>query len=754
MEKLLTTLCQQAAAAGRETLLEHELYALLEAGGLTVPRHFILTGAPEIWPGQLVELPGERVVLKVVSPAIAHKTELGGVRIARNQPADILAGAQGIVATVSKRGGKELASAIAGILVVEYVDGELSLGGELLAGLRRTPDMGYVVTLGLGGLDAEELSRAFAAGEATVTYSAELLDPVAGLEKFKRSYAYRRIAGLSRSGKKLVGDGELLQILTCFQRIVRHAITLAGTGWSIEELEVNPFLVRDGACVAADALCRLAPAHDVPTLVDLSKVRRLLTPDTVAIVGVSANSMNVGRVILGNLLREGFPIPELRVIRPGSDDIDGVACVDSIADLPWVADLLVITVGARQVGPIMAEVMVTGKAAAVIIIAGGMGETAEGRTAEDELRQMVSAARGRGDPAPVIVGPNCLGIRSRPGKYDTLFIPERKLARPQGTVSNSALICQSGAFMVTRMDGLGFIDLNYVISTGNQVDLSLTDFAEVVLADDTVDVLALYIEGFQILGGLRLAGIVKQAVARGKKVFVYKAGQTRDGQSASASHTASISSDYLACTEVLRDAGASMATTFEELQALLGMAALLHKRQCNGGGIAALSNAGFEAVGMADNLVADSFHLPELAPATKRRIATILAKHQLSALVTIRNPLDITPMAPDRVYADCLDALLGDPAVGAAVVGIVPHTPALLSLPPGADASGGDSLDNPLSLHHLLPPIITRHNKPVVAAVDAGHRYDALATALQSKGVPCLRTADFAMRMLQVYLGG
>jgi acyl-CoA synthetase (NDP forming) len=753
MEKLLSRLCSEAHQAGRATLSEPELYALLTKGGLSVPEHYVLLADSANWPGELQKLPGNRVVLKVVSPEITHKTEVGGIRIAANRPLEILAAAQELVAIVRTRGGKELVASITGIVVAEFMAGEERLGGQLLVGLRWTRDMGHVVTIGFGGLDAEELAATFRPGEATTLYSPELMTPEEGLEKFRRSFAYRLVAGLSRSGRKLVDDSELLRLLTFFHAIANRFSNQSPDKWIIDELEVNPFLLSDGKCVAVDAFGRFSSGQEVEGSVDGEKVQRLLIPRTAAIVGVSASKMNVGRVVLGNLLREGFQADQIRVVRPGIEEIDDVECVDSIATLPWVADLLVLTVGAEQVGSLMREVMSSRRATGVVIVAGGMGETEGGKRDEEELSEMIADARSAGKWAPVVVGPNCLGIISGPGKYDTLFIPESKLARPQGRAGRIALICQSGAFLVTRMDRLGSIGPRYAVSTGNQMDLSLTDFVEVILEDDAVDVLALYIEGFHALGGLRLARLIRQARTQGREIVVYKAGRTGEGLTASTSHTASISSDYLACTEVLGDAGAYIARSFNEFTAAMNLAALLHRFKFQGRGLAALSNAGFEAVGMADSLDEKSgFTLPELAPTTQASLRKVLKKARIDSLVTIRNPLDITPMAPDQVYASCLDSLLSDPSIGAAIVGVVPHTPALKSLPPGLDESGRDSLDNPQSLHHLLPKIIERHQKPVVVVVDAASGYDSLAAAIEEHGIPCFRSADFALSCLRKYL--
>jgi acyl-CoA synthetase (NDP forming) len=746
--------CRNALLEGRNTLLEPELYDLLEQHGLDVPARYLLNPARGDLAAQIQTIHGERVVLKVVSPAITHKTEVSGVRIVENKADVILEAAHAILAAVRQLGGSELAKTIRGILVVEFIAGEQGLGGQLLAGLRWTPDMGHIVTIGFGGLDTEEIAHKFSVGEATVLYSPELMTPQQGLVKFSRSFAFRRATGKTREARVFVSAEKILEVLTFFDWIIKEFSNTPKTGITIQEFEVNPFFAGAGKLTAVDAFCRFSKDLAQEDTADIQKLEFLLEPRNAALIGVSASSINVGRVVLRNLIREQFPSEQLRVVRSGLDEIDGVACVPSLSELPWIADLLVLAVGAHQVAGVVREVFKTRCATGLVIIAGGMGETEDGKAEEEAVRQMVAQARAAGSWAPVLVGPNCLGILSKRGRYDTLFIPESKLPRTAGTIRNSALICQSGAFMITRMNGLPFLEPSYAISTGNQMDLTLTDFTEVIIRDDGVDVLALYIEGFNQLDGLRLARLVRKARELGKVVLVYKAGRTTQGRVATTSHTASISSDYLACTEVLRDAGAYIAYSFRELKATLAVASLLHGREFTGLGLGVISNAGFETVGMADTLQEEQgFSLPKLASETRARIRKVLADTNIEALVNILNPLDVTPMAPDKVYAECLDALLSDPSIKAVIMGIVPLTPAMMTLPPGNDKTGWDSIDNPGALHNLIPAIIEKHNKPVVTSVDGGQLYDALADALHQKGLPCFRTADFAMKTFQKYLG-
>jgi len=752
LTRVVASLLSRARSEGRSTLLEPELYDLMKAGGLDVPAFAFLPvdgDAATFRPG----LPGDRLVLKVVSPAITHKTEMGGVRIVENTPESLAEGVAGVLATVRERGGEELFLTVRGILAVELVPCEPGLGGQVFVGMRFSRDMGHVLTVGFGGLEAEELSARFRQGEANVVYSPELSSPEQGLAKLARSFAGRKLAGATRGGRRLVSDAPVLQVLQFFTRLARECSNRPELNVVIEDFEVNPFFVFDGRLVAVDAFLRFSDSPASERTVDVSMVRRLLNPKTIAVVGASAKGMNVGRTILRKLLSDHFPLTNVRAVRPDAQTLDGIDCVPDVKSLPWVADLLIVAVGAAQVPAVMADVLDSGKAASLILIPGGMGETEAGRKADQDTRTRLAEARANGKFAPVLVGPNCLGIRSLPGGYDSIFIPETKLPLPVGHLSNAALICQSGAFMITRMNELPYLSPAYSISTGNQMDLSLVDFVECLIPDEKVPILALYIEGFKELDGLRLARLVERARNLGKDVLLYKAGRTSEGATAASSHTASISGDYRSTVDLFRDAGALVADSFREFTGFLSIASQLQECSFSGRRLAILSNAGFETVGMADNIdSARGFSLARLSPAARDRVHAILSGVRLESLINVHNPLDLTPMVSDKVLAACLDALLADEGVDALMFGVVPATPALKTLPPGLDPLGIDSFRAPDALPNTVPAIVVRHNKPVAVVIDSSTPYDPLASAFHLAGIPCARSSDFALTVFQKYI--
>lgn len=758
ISEIAASLCETAAGEGRNTLLEPELYSLLRGGGVPVPAYFTVAPDDAAIAAMVsaVAIPGEKVVVKVVSPEITHKTEMGGVRIAWNNHDAIADACRGIVATVRERGGDELAATIRCLMVCEKVPVGTDLSSQLFAGMRFSPDMGPMLAFGFGGLEAEEMAVRFKDGQGMVLASPVILDAAQMLAKFRKSFVYRKLAGLTRGGSRQIDDSELLKVFEFFRLLSMGFSNDPKTGWLVNDFEINPFFVSNGRLVAVDAFMRFSRETVLERTCDIEKINRLLKPETVVIMGASSKGLNPGRIILNNLQREGFPAENIRLIRPDGESVDGAQSCRSIAELPWRADMIVVAVAAKFVPEVIRETIEHEKAASMVLIPGGMGETEDGKETDRAVRRLIADARAAGKYVPVFVGPNCLGLMSAPGLYDTMFIPKPKLPLPvvpDGMKqAESVLISQSGAFMITRMNILDFIKTRYAVSSGNQMDLGVADYVEAVLAEGRVEVFGLYIEGFSPLDGLRLAKLIRKGRAAGKDFIVYKAGRTSEGRTATSSHTASISGDYPSCFETLKDAGALVATTLDDFNDLWAMAVAFRSKKIGGNRLSFISNAGYETVCMADSISEHpKFLLGEYDAATDAAIGGILREFRLNELVSVHNPLDITPMAPDCVYTKCLQAQAACENIDACIVGIIPLSVMIKSLPPGDHGPGMFTFDEPDALPALLPPIVHASQKPIMATVDCGKLYRPLAEALRQRGVLVFQSVDAAMRAFQKY---
>ena len=766
-----------ARSEGRSSLLEPEALEVLEAAGVPTPRAHLLPPDPGSDLGRILrDLPGDRIVLKVVSPLAVHKTEIGGVRVVEREEQAVRRALVALLDELPSRfrgecetrqgfappgletlGGAALEArfreSVRGVLAVEFLRAEGGgWGDEVFVGLRHTREFGHVLSAGAGGIDTELLAAAFRRSEGVATAAAHLVTAERFVRAFVRTVAGAKLTGRTRGGRARVPDSALCALARSFLALAARYGPGGEGGVLLEEIEVNPFIACGGRLVAADARARLGPLPARAPERPLEKMRRLFEPRSAAVLGVSSKGLNMGRIILQNLIRDGFDPSRLAVVKEGEDSIDGVRCYPAIAALPSRMDLVVLAVGAPQVPGLLDEIVAREAAESVVLIPGGIGEMSGSEALESRIKARIEASRALPSRGPLVVGPNSLGIISRPGRYDTLFIPETKLPKDRTREHGVAIISQSGAYMITRLSKLRWLTPRYCISAGNQIDLAMSDFFRYVSEDPAIHTIACYIEGFRDLDGLRFAEATERATRAGRDVIVYKAGRTEAGRAATAGHTAAVAGDYEVSRSVLEEAGAIWARTFTEFEEFLRLSALLQSKRCAGRRIGLVSNAGYECVGFADHLTDRRYRLElaRIGPRTREAIAAALASARLTGLVEVRNPLDLTPMAPDSVHEACLRAMLDDEGVDCVAAGVVPLSPAVATLPDDPEPSLRISSEK--SIARRFPALARETVKPLVAVIDSGPLFDPLAFAIEQGGVPTFRSADRALWILGRYL--
>ena len=734
--RAIRAILERARAAGRTMLLEPEGLAVLAGAGIAVPRwRFVTNGDAmddRLLADVLADLPGDRVVVKVVSGNIVHKTEAGGVAIVPRDPAAVVAAIEAM--------RMRLGDAVEGFTIAEFVSHDAGPGGELLLSLRWTDDFGPVVSVGAGGIVTEALSADLRPGREIAIVS-PVLAPRDGLGATLSRATAVRLATTSQRGQppRLALD----RVTETVERLLGLAALVPDV---LLEIEINPAAVIAHGLVALDVLVSLGdgprPAR-APR--PLHKVARLLEPRSIGIVGVSSGS-NPGRVILRNILNEGFDPERITVVKPGTDRIDGVRCVPDIASLPEKVDLFVIVLPAAATPAFVAELIEGDRAESMIVIPGGLEEKSGGDALATRMRDALAGARTHEDGGPVINGGNCLGIRSRPGRYDTLFIPRWKL--PPGTrPAPVALITGSGAFAITRLSRLGALDPRYVVTVGNQMDLTVGDFLAHLADDPEIRVFGVYLEGFTRLDGLRFVQAAARITATGRQVILYRAGRTAAGASASASHTAAIAGDVTVGRELARAAGVTIADTPAAFDDLVRAFALLDGRPAHGRRLGATSNAGSECVTIADH--AGTLELVRFGEQTEEQLGAILGPTGIVSVVDVHNPLDLTPIANAAITESVVRTILDADEVDVGIVSLVPMTDTLDTLPPGPVHE--EDLARPDAVAAGLIRLWHGTAKPWVFVVDAGPLYAPFVDRLEAEGIPVLATADAAARVLEAW---
>ena len=775
----ITELFRTAQQEDRNFLFEYEVYNLLaRSGAETPPKSILIPRGARPSEEELLALPGEKEVLKIVSPTIIHKTEVQGVRTVEKDPNKIRSAIRRMLYEVPEnyaawcqanpdgvgelyRGltGNALIAAISrdlqGILMVQFMPPDSgAFGNELIVGLRNTREFGMIVSAGLGGTDTELYAKRFRKGQAIVAASCELIDGERFFELFRKTISYRKLAGLTRGQRRIVTDEQLIECFSSFIEMGRtYSLANPDAEFVIEEMEINPYAFTDFLMVPLDGMCKFSLPQRVDNSRPVAKIDNLLHPKTIGLIGASEKRKNFGRIILDNVLTEGYKKKDVIIIKPGVDDIDGIKCVPDLKSLPVKLDLFVVAIGAEHVSALVDDIIALDCANSVMLIPGGMGENEASKVRAEQVIAKINEVHTTKSGGPVFLGANCMGVISHPGRYNTWFIPEEKLPKNRKiTPHRAALVSQSGAFMLHRSSQCPELAPAYLVSMGNQTDLTLGDMVKYFKDSDQVDVIAVYAEGFNDLDGLEFAKAVREAVLMGKEVLFYKAGRTPEGQTATSGHTASLAGDYMVCESCVRHAGTIVARSFTEFQDLFLLAENIGTKQIKGNRLAAISGAGFEAVGMADSIQSDDFQmqLASYSESTQSQIAKILNDKRLDKLVTITNPLDINPTADDEAHSEIVRILSQDGAVDSIVVGLDPLSPAMHTLE--ATQVPAFSMDAENGIISLLYDAVNNSDVPVIAVVDGGRLYDPFRDALLEKGIPTFPVCDRAVASLSLYI--
>ncbi|HZT77846.1 MAG TPA: acetate--CoA ligase family protein [Vicinamibacterales bacterium] len=732
----IARLVADAHARGDAAIVGADAMAMAAAIGVPSPASLTLASADAVARADLSSL-GDRVVIKAISPRLVHKSDAGGVRVVEN--------ARARVAEAVGEMAQRLAEYAPTFLVSAYVPHGDAFGDELILGARWTPDFGAVVTAGAGGI-ATEFVAANLRRDRRLAIVSPSLPAVRSLGD-----RLRASAAIDAATQPCRGDAARVSLAALEDAVARlgaAASRFADLG--VSEFEINPLVSSGGALVALDARAifgrPVAPAVARP----LRKLRHLLTPARIAIVGVSSD-MNPGRVIVRNLLREGFGAEHITIIKPGVEHIDGCRCVATLAAMAQEADLLVLAVPAATAASFVVEAIRNKAAESIIVIPGGFEEKRTGAPLAAEVRSALDRARRTPWGGPVLNGANCIGVRSKPGKYDTTFIPEDRLPAERAPEAPVAVIAQSGAFALTLLNKLPHFNPTYLVTVGNQIDLTIGDYLAYLKDDASIDLFAVYVEGFKPLDGAAFVDAAAAIVASGRTVVLYAAGRTPAGARATSSHTASMAGDAEVTRALARQAGILVADSLADFEDLVKLFTMLRDRRVGGRRLGAVTNAGFECVAVADSLGALA-----LAPFTRHTIERLQALVKLArvdGLVDVHNPLDVTPMMGDVTYDEIVRAVLADPTVDVGVVGCVPMTPALNTVPlrPAPTARTDEPVFGADSIVTHLAAIAAEARKAWIAVVDAGSLYDPMAARLEAAGIPVFRTADRALPLFDVF---
>ena len=390
---------------------------------------------------------------------------------------------------------------------------------------------------------------------------------------------------------------------------------------------------------------------------DPAALRRVLSPRSVALVGVSGDPASFGARSTTNLRDFAGPVWTVNPKYAGQE-LHGRPCYGSIADLPDAPDCVLLALPRTGILPAVRAAAERG-AGGAIIYASGYGETGlPDRVAEEEtLRE---TARSSSLP---LVGVNCLGIVDHTIRAGVTFMPEYpRLTAPPGGV---AVTSQSGALGYALMQAAerGF-SLCHMATAGNATDLDVCDLAAYQLSMPECRSVALAVEGLRDARRLFLLG--DAARAAGKAVVVLKLGRGEAGAAAAVSHTGSLAGSAAAWSAAFRRAGMAEVEDFDALLETAGLFAKAPKPKARG--VAIVTPSGGAGIMAADHAEALGLDMPQPAPETER-----VLRGAIPEFGAPRNPCDLTAQVATNpaMFDACMDAMLADAQYGVVVMPVV-----------------------------------------------------------------------------------
>ncbi|MGO4281733.1 acetate--CoA ligase family protein [Cupriavidus sp. RAF20_2] len=676
VRKILATVKEE----GRAALTAPEGKLVCDAYGISVPGEGVAKS-----PSNAVELAtkmGFPVVMKIVSPDILHKTEAGGVLVGLKSAADVEQGYRTIIENAKKYNAN---AEIIGVQVQQMITG----GQEVIIGAVTDPSFGKLVAFGLGGVLVEVLKDiTFRMAPATNEDALSMLDGIAAAEVLKG------VRGADPANREALAG------------MIERMSQLVSDFPEISELDLNPvFASKDGA-IAADVRIVVdfspQPEKYRPTQEQIVKqMNRIMRPDTVAVIGASAEDGKIGNSVMKNLINGGYQ-GKIYPIHPKAEEIMGMTAYKSVLDVPGKIDVAVFAIPAKFVAQALEEVGKKGIPGAVLIPS-GFAETGnvEG---QDEI---VAIARKHDIR---LMGPNIYGFYYTPKNLCATF------CTPYDVKGKAALSSQSGGI---GMAIIGFsrsakMGVSAIVGLGNKSDIDEDDLLTFFEQDDNTEIIAQHCEDLK--DGRAFAEVARR-VSKKKPVVVLKAGRTSMGARAASSHTGALAGNDRIYEDVFKQAGVIRARSLRDL---LEFARGIPKLPTpKGENVVIITGAGGSGVLLSDACVDNNLSLmtmPDDLDAAFRKF--------IPPFGAAGNPVDITGGEPPTTYKNTLRLGMEDPRIHAIILGYW-HT---IITPPMVFAQLVIEVKEEMAAKGI--------EKPIVASLAGDVQVEEAAEYLYEHGVP------------------
>ena len=676
----VTRILSEAKRQGRTVLTEVESKEVLTACGIPVR-----TGQVATDPESAADIAGKLgypVVMKIVSPDIPHKSDVGGVRVNLNSPEAVRSAFTDIVRDAKREKPK---ADIQGALIYQMVPE----GVELVIGATFSRQFGHAVMFGLGGIFVEAaMDVVFRLVPLTREDSLDMIQEIRG----------RKILGNFR-GKPAVN-------INAIADIIEKLSALVADHPEILEVDLNPVIASAAGAIVVDARMALGEPKKIADTIYSSEeivtgMKRIFSPAGIAIIGASGDPSKLGYSTVKNIIDGGYK-GKIYPINPKADEILGLKCYRSVQEIPGKVDVAVIVIPAKNVADAVTALGEKGVAGA-IVISSGFAEIGNNEL-QRELVERAMKSRVR------ILGPNIFGLYYTPADLCATF------CTPYTEKGTTALSCQSGGVGMaiigySRSNRMG---VSAIVGVGNKCDVDEDDLIEFFGQDQNTKVIAMHVEDIKDgLAFVRAAG----KISRQKPIIALKAGATSLGERAAFSHTGALAGDDRIYSAAFAKAGIVRVSNLEDL---LDCARSLGKMPApKGENVLIVTGAGGLGVLLADACSKHQLQLMQLEKDLNQAFKKFIPPFGATG-----NPVDITGGEPPETYEATIRLALEDDRVDALILGYW-HT---LITPPMAFAE--TVIRAKKAAESVKAP------KPIVAALSGDVEVERAVSLLETHGVP------------------
>lgn len=449
------------------------------------------------------------------------------------------------------------------------------------------------------------------------------------------------------------------------------------------------------------------------------RLRHLLTPGSVALVGASPKAGTVGNGMIQGLMGGGFK-GRVYAINPNYKEIEGIPCFPSIAALPEAVDHALLGVANARLEAALQEA-VAAKAKAATILASGY---LEGDRDPPLTRRISALARGAG---MALCGGNGMGFYNNEAGVRICGFPPPDWVR----AGPMALIAHSGSVFSALVHNDKRFSYSFAVSAGQELVTNAAEYLDFVLRMETTKVVGLFLEAIRDPKGFVAA--LTLANQRDIPVVVLKVGRSPESAALAVSHSGALVGDDAVQNAVFRRHGVIVTENLDEFSNSLLL--LAQPRRLAKGRLASVHDSGGERELFADRLAARGMSFARISEETRGRLAARL-DYGLDPV----NPLDAWGTGHDYegIFGDCMSALLDDPdtAIGALCV----------------ETRSGNSLHQGYA--RAMTAAHAKSEKPVIFINNLAQvGDDSLALQLTHSGIPVLIGLDAGLAAIKGAMG-